>query len=327
MDEDWISAKDALAFMQGAAPFTDQRRTICERAHAGLIQARAATLILPAGKHSDANIGEDFWWAEGGAALEQNWVTGDFSTWINQKFQVKAFGVHFLADDIYSIVPSAPKAVGRWIESHDAVELVAAEGGVASPDALAAIVHCCGSQLIGSRCRSMRWQYSDRYDTVYNEHIDNGAVPAWFWRTCARNPDAIMNWRAGSFAGAGLTDQNDYCQAQLKGVTFERAELPNAWEYARGLWPTAPAVPSEPSAAEPHHFADGAKSKPRLPDPKLKQWWESKVGVRDKLSIDELCLLASAKFPDNHVARDRIRALASGRKRGPKPIGDKGTAE
>ena len=327
MDEEWISAKDALDFMQRAAPFTDQRRTICKRAHAGLIKARAATLILPSGKHSDANIGEDFWWAEGGAALEQNWVTGDFSTWIIQKFQVKAFGVSFLADDIYGIVPGASKAVGRWIESVDAVELVAAEGGVAATDALAAIVHCCGSELIGSRCQSLRWQYSDRYDAVFNEHIDDDVVPAWFWRTRARHPDAILNWRAGNFAGPGVTDQDDYCQAQAKGVAFERAELSNAWEYARGLSPPAPTASSDRAVVQPDHHADGGTLKSRLPDPKLKQWWESKVGVRDNLTIDELCLLASAKFPDNHIARDRIRALASGRKRGPKPIGDKSTAE
>lgn len=145
MDDEWISAKDALAFLQHAAPFTDQRRTICKRAHAGLIQARAQTLVLPDAKYSDANVGAGFWWAEGHAALEQNWVTGDFSTWIDKKYEVKAFGVYFAADDIYGIVPGASKGFGRWIESADAVELVAAEGGVASTDALAAIVHCCGS--------------------------------------------------------------------------------------------------------------------------------------------------------------------------------------
>ncbi|MBY4636569.1 hypothetical protein K5P26_05390 [Sphingopyxis sp. XHP0097] len=327
MDEEWISAKDALAFMQRAAPITDQRRTICKRAYAGLIKARAATLILPSGNHSDANIGEDFWWAEGGAALEQNWVTGDFSTWINQKYQVKAFGVHFLADDIYSIVPGAAKAAGRWIESVDAVELVAAEGGVVAADALAAIIHCCGSQLIASRCTALSWQYSDRYETMFNEHLDNGVMPAWFWRTSARHPDAILNWRAGNFAGPGVTDHEDYCQAQAKGVTFERAELFNASEYARDFQSPAPAASSDTAVAQPDPHAANGTSRPRLPDAKLKQWWESKVRVRDSLSIDELCLLASAKFPDNHVARDRIRALASGRKRGPKTFGDKGTAE
>jgi len=313
--------------MQRAAPFTDQRRTICKRAHAGLIKARAATLILPSGRHSNADIGEDFWWAEGGAALEQNWVTGDFSTWINQKFQVKAFGVAFLADDVYGIVPGASKTVGRWIESVDAVELVATEGGVAHTDALAAIIHCSGSQLIASRCQSLCWQYSDRYDTVFDEQIDDDVVPAWFWRTSARHPDAILNWRAGNFAGPGVTDQDDYCQAQAKGVTFERAEISNACEYVRQLKPPAPTGASDTGAARPDDHADGGPLKPRLPDPKLNQWWEGKVGVRNNLSIDELWLLASAKFPDNHVARDRVRALAAGRKRGPKPIGDKHSAE
>lgn len=327
MDDEWISAKDALAFLQRAAPFTDQRGTICKRAHAGLIQARAQTLVLPDAKYSDANVGAGFWWAEGHAALEQNWVTGDFSTWIDKKYEVKAFGVYFAADDIYGIVPSAAKAAGRWIESAEAVELVAAASRVSTSDALTAIIHCCVNQLIVSRCQSLSWQYSDRYDTLFDERIDNDVVPAWFWRTSARHPDAVLNWRGGNFAGPGVTEQDDYCQAQARGVTFNRVELSNASEYALGLKRPAPAAEPDSATANSGERVDGDTSKPRLPDPKLNQWWESKIGVRDNLSIDELWLLASAKFPENHIARDRIRTLASGRKRGPKPIGDKSTAE
>lgn len=315
MDEEWISAKDALAFIQRAAPFTDQRGTICKRAHAGLIQARAQTLVLPNAKYSDANVSAGFWWAEGHAALEQNWATGDFSTWIDQKYQVKAFGVRFLADDIYAIVPGAAKAAGRWIESIDAVELVAVEAGVPATDALASIIQCCASQLLASRCQSLNWQYSDRYDTLFNEQLDDDAVPAWFWNTSARHPDAILNWRAGNFAGPGVTDQDDYCQAQAKGIAFERATLTDAIELAVRSKPTVVSVRAV-VAESPH---EGCEDRPPLSEADLQKWWTKRAAIRDSLTQDELLALIRSAYPDKRVSRDRIRALTGERKRGPKP--------
>lgn len=306
MDEDWLPARDALAFLQRVAPFTDQRRTICTRAHAGLIQARAETLILPKGKYSNAGIGEDFWWAEGGSALNQNWVTGDFSTWINQKFQVKAFGVSFLADDIYAIVPGSAKKDGRWIDSADAVERVASEAGVSLDDALAAIIHCCANRLAEARCQTLNWQYVDSYDP--DEGIDDDVMPAWFWMTSARHPDAILNWRTGNFAGPGENERY-YCQAQAKGVVFDRASLSNAIEYAA----KHKAGPTACSSDLPD------TSKPPLSEADLQKWWGKRESVRDSLSQDELLTLIRAAYPDNQISRERIRALTGERKRGPRP--------
>lgn len=308
MDEEWLTAQDALAFLQRVAPFTDQHRTICARAHAGLIQGRAETLILPKGKYSNANIGEDFWWAEGGFALKQNWVTGDFSTWINQKFEVKAFGVSFLAEDIYAIVPGSAKKAGRWIESADAVELVAAEASVSTVDALAAIIDCCANQLVEAWCRSLNWQYADNYSP--DDRIDDDVMPAWFWMTSARHPDAILNWRSGNFAGPGESELY-YCFAQAKGVLFDRASLSNAREYAAGHKP-APAPADAP-------IASSDASKPRLSESDLQKWWNKRANVRNSLSQDELLILIRAAYPENQISRDRIRALTGERKRGPKP--------
>jgi len=309
MDEEWLTARDALAFLQRVAPFTDQRGTICKRAHAGLIQARAETLVLPKGKYSNANIGEDFWWAEGHVALEQNWTTGDFSTWIDQKYQVKAFGVSFLAEDIYAIVPGSATKAGRWIGSADAVEFVARDASVPAERALAAIIHCCANQLIVTHCRTLTWQYSDRLDSTLEERIDDDVMPAWFWMSSARHPDAILNWRSGNFAGPGETDQDDYCQAQAKGVAFERAGLSDAVEYAARHKP----VPAPTTTVLP----DPDKSP--LSDAELQKWWGKRANVRDSLTQDDLLVLIRSDYPDNHISRDRLRALTGERKRGPKP--------
>ena len=315
MDEEWISAKDALAFMQRAAPFTDQRGTICKRAHAGLIQARAQTLVLPDAKYSDANVSAGFWWAEGHAALEQNWVTGDFSTWIDQKYQVTAFGVSFLAADIYSLVPGAQVTSGRWMNSVDAVNFVATEAGVMTVDALAAIIRCCANQLVDARCRTLKWQYSDRLDSTLEELIEDDFVPAWFWSSSAIHPDAVLNWQSGNFAGPGETDRDEYCQAQAKGVAFARDALSDAIELAARSKPTTislPAVLSEPTKVT-------TDEKPPLSEADLQKWWTKRAAIREGLTQDELLALIRVAYPDKHISRERVRVLTGERKRGPKP--------
>jgi predicted nucleotide-binding protein len=45
------------------------------------------------------------WWAQGEAALTQNWTTGDFETWIDHKIHLKAFGVMFRRADVQKMIP------------------------------------------------------------------------------------------------------------------------------------------------------------------------------------------------------------------------------
>jgi Predicted nucleotide-binding protein containing TIR-like domain len=98
-EEEWISAASAVALLGIGNRLG--RRTICKRAHAGLIKARAERLIRHDGRAEDnVDIPAVFWWAEGGEALDQNWTTGDFDTWIDHKIHLEAFGVTFLRSDI-----------------------------------------------------------------------------------------------------------------------------------------------------------------------------------------------------------------------------------
>lgn len=58
----------------------------------------------------DHSLGEypvpkEFWWAEGREALKQNWITGDFETWINHRKRLRAFGVSFYRNDIKKMIP------------------------------------------------------------------------------------------------------------------------------------------------------------------------------------------------------------------------------
>jgi histone H3/H4 len=81
------------------------RLRVCERAHGGLIRARAEQFHRGQRVFHNQDIPKEFWWAEGHEALRQDWAAGDFSTWIEHRIQLKAFGVTFARADIEKLLP------------------------------------------------------------------------------------------------------------------------------------------------------------------------------------------------------------------------------
>jgi hypothetical protein len=106
--EEWITAVKAARLLK---PVFDSeyiaQQTICKRAHGGLIRAHAEQYTVNKNVRKNFEIPKDFWWAEGGKALHQNWPTCDFDTWINSgEVHLQAFGVSFLRADIEKIIPA-----------------------------------------------------------------------------------------------------------------------------------------------------------------------------------------------------------------------------
>ena len=95
--EQWIPAAQARQLVGDSF---DDCVAICTRANAGLIKARAELVVTGGRKFKETLLPVEFWWAQGHAALEQNWATGDFSTWIDSANQWRAFGVHFALDGL-----------------------------------------------------------------------------------------------------------------------------------------------------------------------------------------------------------------------------------
>jgi hypothetical protein len=111
--EEWITAAEAARLLKPV--FNSEylaQMTICKRAHAGLIRARAEKFMIDDKVRDNSEIPKQFWWAEGGNALHQNWPTGDFDTWIKRdEVHLQAFGVSFLRADIEKMIPaSKPEA-------------------------------------------------------------------------------------------------------------------------------------------------------------------------------------------------------------------------
>ncbi len=108
---EWVSAPEAIQILRPIMEVYAAQKTICARAHSGLIRARAERFMTDDKVAEGHDVPTEFWWAEGGAALQQNWATGDFDTWIDHRVHLKAFGVSFSHGDIEKMIPTGPVRV------------------------------------------------------------------------------------------------------------------------------------------------------------------------------------------------------------------------
>ena len=104
--EEWISSAAALALLKPSMGVKSAAIAICSRAYAGLVRARAESFVRGGERFDNTELPLEFWWAEGHAALKQNWNTGDFETYLQQTFRLQAFGVSFLRADIERMIPA-----------------------------------------------------------------------------------------------------------------------------------------------------------------------------------------------------------------------------
>ena len=120
VENEWISAAKALALLKGSSlgEFTS-KRAIANRAADGLMRSRAQRFIreTPAVRRSEVQdnveLPAKFWWARGDTALNQNWDTGDFDTWIENTHHWRAFNVRFLKSDIDALLSTLPSLADR----------------------------------------------------------------------------------------------------------------------------------------------------------------------------------------------------------------------
>jgi hypothetical protein len=110
--DEWIAAAEAVRLLKpvfGGEHAAQQ--TICKRAHSGLIRARADRFMVGDVSRNATEVPKDLWWAEGDSALTQNWITGDFDTWLKRgEVHLRAFGVSFLLADIEQMIPAGTPA-------------------------------------------------------------------------------------------------------------------------------------------------------------------------------------------------------------------------
>ncbi|MDZ4054615.1 MAG: hypothetical protein U1A07_25840 [Phenylobacterium sp.] len=105
---EWLSAAEALSLLTKAYPGGGGTYTLAKRAHVGLIRTHADLFVAGAEQRANVELPKVFWWAEGQAALDQNWTTGDFETWLEQRTRLQAFGVKFHKQTVLGMLPHTP---------------------------------------------------------------------------------------------------------------------------------------------------------------------------------------------------------------------------
>lgn len=115
---DWLPAHEAYSLVRR---HNGQRArfAIAARAHVGLVRTRSRLFNQQADgvngrkrslSSENVELPLEFWWARGEASLEQDWKTGDFSTWIDKRYLWEAFGVEFCRDDIEEMLATVTTA-------------------------------------------------------------------------------------------------------------------------------------------------------------------------------------------------------------------------
>src|SRR3954464_12515986 len=166
MAKQWITAAKALAIVAEHSSPSLARIGLCSRPHGNRGATKPKLVTLGGRGHEDSPVPADFWWADGGAALVQDWSVGDFSTWINRKVESKAFGVLFDLEGVLAKIPAERRGGHRlslsvagdpaWATAKQARQHVAEWGGVAGLKAGNVLIDNCRYGFVAARAVLMQ---------------------------------------------------------------------------------------------------------------------------------------------------------------------------
>jgi hypothetical protein len=227
MSEQWITARAALEIV-------GSRFTLCTRLHRGLVVARAASFHIDDKACGQRVVPKEFWWAGGHEALNQDWDAGDFSTWIDHKRHLEAFGVSIALEGLLELVeverrPLIARSLSvaadpGWVTAQEALQIANDLLGTHTTRPAALIKDQAGFGFVVAKAVAAQGiNISDlARDMVWAEREWN--IPAWFWTVMAVNEPTDEDWEAGKFGVSGLTP-NGSQTIMLRGVHFHRESL------------------------------------------------------------------------------------------------------
>lgn len=229
MSYEWIKASLALDYVSDGHNDYASRVRICQRAHAGLVASRADKIVRPTREDLDLELDKGFWWAGGREALRQDWEAGDFTTWIDEKIEIKAFGVSFDFIAISELVPAEKRAAALrrisalsqkdWISARDLARRLKAETG--QRDVERAIVEFCQIGQISGRALLATGVVDNNSSLSWRAR--EWDIPLWFWREFATS-NYLQDWELNKAHGRGMRGRW-LTEIELQGVHFHRSGL------------------------------------------------------------------------------------------------------
>jgi hypothetical protein len=271
MADQWIDAATAASIVADGSGDRSGQRSLCIRAYRGLIKARARLIISSSTGRSDRRVRNtlvppDLWWAGGYEALEQDWISGDFSTWIDQKIHLQAFGVSFALDGLLEMLSHERRpAIARrlsvvgsneWVSTPEAMELV--KGAIGDGDPKPFIVEQGRLGFIAARAvEAQRFEERPHTELVWEER--EWDVPSWLWENAGWLPGHV-DWNTGQF-GAREPEAIGAGWMRISGVHFLTESL-------EALLPSR----ATPVTSEAGHHEAPERPRPggRLPQ----TWWD-----------------------------------------------------
>jgi hypothetical protein len=257
MAEQWIEASKALEL-------AGSTHALCERANAGLVKSRARLLLIGNDRHENAVIPSTFWWADGREALDQDWATGDFSTWIDRSVEWKAFGVRFALPGVLELLPSDRRGVVAhslsvssnpdWVSANEARRFAYEQGKLNPTLAGPAIIQQAQLGFVTARAVLAQASKGGQSETHWSWEWREWDVATWYWEKFTESASSSQNWELGKFSGRGIApDGARYLT--LTGVHFLRESLNVLLPAARSI-ATAQPVAKNQGGRPPAAFAD-----------------------------------------------------------------------
>jgi hypothetical protein len=227
MAEHWIEASRAQELVGSTF-------TLCERAKAGLVKSHAQLLLVGSERHEGAEIPSKFWWAEGHEALNQDWESGDFSTWIDRSAEWKAFGVRFALSGLIEMLPFERRALAArslsvagnpdWVSATEARKFSYNEGGVNPTRAATAVIEQAKLGFLTARAVVAQGSKGRSDETEWSWEAREWDISPWFWEECTHEDSSSQDWASGKFSGRGK-GPNGLRYFTLLGVHFLRESL------------------------------------------------------------------------------------------------------
>ena len=234
---EWIKANLALRY----AAFGDDEysvgKRIVERAHAGIIAAKAQKLLWNGSEESNCRIPQAFWRFEDlNGDLVEDWERGDFHRSDRYEIEEQAFGVSFDFLAVADLVPPERQAEATrqislvsdpdWISARDLHRLMFTLHNPAL--AGAAIVEACQLSQIAGRADRMKGEERSGPSTLAPTSTSNAMawdIPLWFWRDFIKSSGG-QDWSLNKVQGEGRREGR-WIKIDLQGVYFHRSGLRN----------------------------------------------------------------------------------------------------
>ncbi len=205
MAEQWVSAKQVREL--GISTYS-----LCARLHKGLMAARADSTHRRDESVTLQKLPKEFWWGEGHEALEQDWETGDFSTWIEGRDYWQAFGVRFPLSGLLEMIeierrPAVVRGLSvagtpNWM-SADEARKVAFTNGKRDPGPFL----CEQARLgfVAAKAVEARGVANPDNFLKFDWEEREWEIPTWFWDGFAGPRGKGTTWEIGRFVGEGIS--------------------------------------------------------------------------------------------------------------------------